>query len=238
MPGEESNQWEWDPSLLSYEEFVELFFARPVAANEYGPGDALDGFDSPFEFRNPAVIIDHLTRLFRDFSTVAATYSLEQVDQALGAIIGTKFELTQCLWRREICLQDRLACIGAMYEVYADFVAPNEAKVMAGCFDMWWDMLAEGFWGRQDAFSDQQRDSAVAKLESEDRQLLDKMFETLSRILNLPDQRTQSFALHGLGHLHHPRVPALIDDYVKREGSNWTPEGLKWIAECRAGTVM
>ena len=238
MPEQESNPWEWDPSLLSYEEFIELFFARPVAANEYGLGDAFDGFDDPLDFKNPAVIVEYLTRLFTDFSAVAGRYSLEQVDQGVDAIIGTRFELTRCLWMDDVPLHARLACIEAMYCVYAGFVSTSEAEVMAGCFDMWWDNLADGFWGQQGASSDQERDLRVATLGREQRQLLDKMLDVLKRILSLPDQRTQSYALHGLGHLHHPDVPAVIDEYLAHEKDKWTPEGLKWIAECRAGTVM
>jgi hypothetical protein len=44
----------------------------------------------------------------------------------------------------------------------------------------------------------------VSKLDAESRLLLDVMFETLVKILDLPDARTHNFALHGLGYLTIP----------------------------------
>jgi hypothetical protein len=44
-------------------------------------------------------------------------------------------------------------------------------------------------------------------------------FETLEQILSFDSETCQGPALHGLGHLHHPDTPALIDRYIKQHPS-------------------
>jgi hypothetical protein len=43
------------------------------------------------------------------------------------------------------------------------------------------------------------------------------MFETLTKILNLPSTNAIRAALHGLGHLHHPETEKLIEAWLERE---------------------
>lgn len=45
------------------------------------------------------------------------------------------------------------------------------------------------------------------------------MFETLSRILSLPDRECQRAALHGLGHLRHRDTSRVVADYLARNAS-------------------
>jgi hypothetical protein len=44
-------------------------------------------------------------------------------------------------------------------------------------------------------------------------------FQTLAQILSFDSETCQAAALHGLGHLHHPDTPALIDNFVKEHPS-------------------
>ncbi|HEY2168154.1 MAG TPA: hypothetical protein VGJ30_00900 [Candidatus Angelobacter sp.] len=67
-------------------------------------------------------------------------------------------------------------------------------------------------------------DGDVISLKAEHRALLEAMFETLSNILALPDPRTQGFALHGLGHLHHPGVRDLVQHFLDGHREDFTPE--------------
>jgi hypothetical protein len=64
------------------------------------------------------------------------------------------------------------------------------------------------------------------------------MFVTLQEILDLPDLRTKSYALHGLGHLHHPGVRPLIQKHIDQNKDQFSAEGLRWVEQCRDGTVM
>jgi len=124
-----------------------------------------------------------------------------------------------------------------VYFVYSDYVAKSTVEVMENCFDMWWDVVASGFW-EQIHFDLKIDKGDVLSLKAEHRALLDAMFETLSNILALPDPRTQGFALHGLGHLHHPGVRDLVQRFLDDHGKDFTPEGIQWVERCRDGTVM
>jgi hypothetical protein len=64
------------------------------------------------------------------------------------------------------------------------------------------------------------------------------MFDTLSKILALPDDRTQGYALHGLGHLHHPGVCKLVQDFLDKNRSEMSDDGIRWVEQCRDGIVM
>ncbi len=134
-------------------------------------------------------------------------------------------------------LLQRLECIRSMYFVYSDHVAKSTVQVMENCFNMWWDSVASGFW-EQLGFSDNIAESDVSCLSAEQTALLDAMFETLSKILALPDARTQECALHGLGHLHHPGVRGLVQQFLDEHRSEFTAVGIKWVERCRDGSVM
>lgn len=124
-----------------------------------------------------------------------------------------------------------------MYFVYAGFVSQSQVRVMENCFDMWWDLIAEGFWFELE-WGQGITSGDVAVLEKDSRALLDAMFGTVKRILELPDLRTQRYALHGLGHLHHPGVSQVVQSFIDRNGSEFSELGLKWAEQCRDGTVM
>jgi hypothetical protein len=238
-----------DLSAKTFDEFVEFFFAREVVMLDppldYLVDDVVQegrDFDEAVA-SSPEVLLDHLSRLFSEFSQIAPKYSLLQVNRAIWTILGPGLGMTDLLFEAALPLSRRLECIRSMYHVYSDFVATSKVEVMENCFDMWWDVLAHNFWF-QERFYDRRKYiiememGDVSKLDSEARATLDVMFETLKRILKLPDTRTQMYALHGLGHLHHPDVKQTVQHFIDEHRSAFTDEGLKWIAECRDGTVM
>lgn len=75
----------------------------------------------------------------------------------------------------------------------------------------------------------------ASKLDSEARCLLDVMFETLGRILLLPDWDSQKSALHGLWHLYHPEVGNVVQEFIDANKSAFS---LKWLEQCRDCDVM
>jgi hypothetical protein len=135
-----------------------------------------------------------------------------------------------------------------MYAVYSDFVTKSDVEIMEDCFDMWWDLMAHSFWLQPDFFDFSEihkgkyslkvEQGEMSKLDSDSRALLDAMFETLGRILELPDRKTQKYALHGLGHLHHPGVHKLVQKYTDDNRADLTDDGLKWMEHCRDGSVI
>ena len=109
-----------------------------------------------------------------------------------------------------------------MYDVYANFVAPSDVEEMENCFDMWWDVIAGSFWAQfydypngsksfDETLEEYPLKKDLNKLDEEAWQILETMFETLVRILALDDDRSQEYALHGLGHLNHPRLKNCAD---------------------------
>lgn len=231
----------FDLSLLTFEEFVSFFFDHDVQKEEYWYQDpALENFND-FDDKgvsSPSVIVEHMTRLFTEFSVVASKYTFQQINAGIWAMFTYGgFHLQKHLWLPVVPLALRLNCIGSMYCVYSDYVAKSTVEVMENCFSMWWDAVASAFW-EQVHFTDNIADGDVVSLNTEQRSLLDSMFETLSKILSLSDARTQEFALHGLGHLHHPGVRDLVQRFLDEHREDFTPEGIDWVERCRDGTVM
>jgi len=237
----------FDLSSLSYEELVIFFFDRP--APELGDHmPSFTGEDAECEWSRPEVAVSFLTGMCRSFADICRKYCSGQVNQAIWMIIGVDFDLVEYLWDKSVPLSERLECIRSMFSVYSDFVAKSDVQVMENCLDMWWDTVATSFWF-QSAFFETHRPSSapasrrvkegeVSKLDANSRALLDAMFDMLKRILELPDRRTQMYALHGLGHLHHPGVRDLVQKYIDDNRADFTDDGLKWVEKCRDGCVM
>jgi hypothetical protein len=232
-----------DLSSKSFSEFVTFFFDREVVKLD-PPNDSfvvdflqVGHFDESMP-SSPEIIVEYMTKLFSEFGQIAPKYSLSQLDQGIWNLLGESLALYGLLWDSSIPLVKRLECIRSMYSVYSDFVARSDVEVMENCFDMWWDLLGHGFWWQLKLYEAGTKTGDVRKLDSESRTLLDVMFDTLRRILELPDPRTQHFALHGLGHLHHPSVQGTVQEYIDRHKSELTGQELRWVEQCRDGTVM
>lgn len=253
-----------------------------------------------FHVSNPTRLIEHMTRLCREFKSVADSYTLEQINQGIWFLLSASLNFGEYLADREVPLEKRLECVRAMYGVYADFVAPSEVEVMENCFDMWWDMLCSNFWHthlwrlkgeaimaqmeREDkdispeeeawhekaapilsqlkpdedaetalqahglSFTDfppQEKarasteiDIGFEDLEPSEQQIMDAMLETLTRILNLDDERCQDCALHGLNHLNHPQRAQTVQNFIDLHRSAWDEEALSWLESCRDGKAM
>ena len=232
-----------DLSSMSFNEFVAFFFDREVVRldppNDFFVADFLQiGHYNASIPSTPETIVEYMTQLFSKFGQIAPNYSLPQLNQGIWNLLGENLGLYAILWDSSVSLVKRLDCIRSMYNVYSDFVAISDVEIMENCFSMWWDLLGQGFWWQLKLYEAGTKMGDVRSLDSESRVLLDVMFETLNRILQLPDSRTQQFALHGLGHLHHPNVPKTVQGYIDSHKSEFSAQGLRWIEECRDGTFM
>ena len=231
-----------DLSSKSFDQFLEFFFNREVLPDEkqfdYYLTD-LDGerYDEAVP-SSPTIVVEHMTKLFAHFGHTAPKYSLAQLDQGIWGILGENLRLYELLWDSSVPVDQRVQCIRSMFSVYSDFVSKSKAEVMVGCFDMWWDLILYGFWFQRKLFDLNIKMGDVSKLDEESRLLLDIMFETLTKILGLSDARTQGYALHGLGHLHHPAVRETVQVFIDNHKTELTKQGLRWIEQCRDGTAM
>jgi hypothetical protein len=231
-----------DLSSKSFDQFVEFFFNRVVLPDEkqfdyYLTDLAGEQYDEAVT-SSPAIVVEHMTKLFVDFGIIALKHSIAQLDQGIWGIFGENLRLYELLWGSSVPLEHRIRCIRSMCSVYSDFVSKSKLEVMPGCFDMWWDLILHGFWWQQKLFEQHIQVGDVSKLDTESRLLLDVMFETLKNILGRPDARTQHYALHGLGHLHHPDVRETVQVFIDSHKNELTEQSLRWVTECRDGTVM
>jgi len=230
-----------DLSSKTFDEFVEFFFARRVVPDK----EQFDYFSTDLEGQeydeavpsSPAILVGHLTELFSKFGQIAPKHSLAQVDQGIWGILGEKLRLYEFVFDTSVPLPDRLECIRSMYYVYSDFVAKLEATPVPNVsgFFMWWDLILHGFWTPPKPFVAGTYKGEAAKLDAESRVVLDVMFETLKRILDLPQTELQRCSLHGLGHLHHPKVRDTVQHYIDSINSEFS---LEWLEQCRDGTVQ
>jgi hypothetical protein len=228
-----------DLSAKTFEEFVEFFFARRVVPDkeqwDYFKTD-LDGqhYDEAVA-SSPGTLLSYLTKLLSGFAVISSKYSLEQVDQAIWSFFGEYYRLYRSLFDTTFPLADRLECIRSIYFVYAGGLAQRAAVLELTGFFMLWDLALHGFWNSSRPVIPGTYRGDPSRLDAESRVLLDAMFETLSRILEIPDRETQRCALHGFGHLYHPGVHDLVQSYIESSGAEL---GLKWLEQCRDGSVL
>jgi len=233
-----------DLSSGFFEDFVAFLFDREVVKpdppNEYVVADLLrigGQYDAAIP-SSPDTILGYMKKLFSEFGQIAPRYSLSQIDQGIWNLLGESLEIHSVLWDPSIPLESRLQCIRSMYFVFRDFVAKSQVEEMETCFYMWWDLLADAFWWQPKLYKAGVKPGEMSKLDGESRAVVDAMFETLARILELPDSRTQDCALHGLGHLHHPAGRESVQKFIDKNRPALAEHRLKWLEQCRDGTVM
>lgn len=219
---------EIDISLMPYDEWLSFVFDHPVRNNS-----PQDGWYSKRDYNlsvfvsNPAQLVEHVTRLCHDFTKLVDTYSLPQINLGLWFVIGPTVDLGQYLREKDVLIEVRKSCVRSMYRVYADFVSQSDAEEMETIFYMWWDMLLCAFYWMVDS-----------EIDEDAREIENTILETLAKILQLDDIRTQQYALHGLGHLEHPKVRDVVAEYINAHGDEWTEDSQQWLQTCLDGTVL
>ena len=219
-----------DLARLSFDELVQFFFDHPEGEQFWyaDPRYAL----ADISITSP-LLLEHLTRLFQNFAAVTSNYSPAQISHGIWAMFSPSFSLMDILWDSAVPLEKRLDCIRSMATLFADFVAANDAELLQKCFYMWWHIVVTGFWTHQGQFETPD----LSQLEPEANRLMEAIFETLKQILTVPEPRTQGYALHGLGHLHHPGVQDLVQHYIDQNKDRFTEEHVQWMEQCRDGVV-
>jgi hypothetical protein len=219
-----------DPARLSFDELVRFFFDHPER-EQFWYADARYAL-SDFTSSAPQ-LLDHMIELFSDFGSAVAPYSAAQISHGIWAMFSPAFSLIDALWDSRLPLQRRIECIRAMCPLFTSYVVEQNQEVLQKCFYMWWHIVVTGFW----AYEGQFESPDPSQLNAESTSLLEAMFGTLKQILSVPDPRTQGYALHGLGHLHHPGVRKLVQHYLDENKDRFTNEHVQWIEQCRDGIV-
>ena len=256
-----------DFSLPDYNQWLHLVFDHPTGTEEVNHSWIWED-DVETEVSDSAVLVSHMTQLCNEFVTATNGYSLQQIDGGIWTLLSEPVRLADHLADESVPLEARLRCIASMFEPYKEFVAPSQVEEMENCFDMWWDLVAGGYWHNvnwkyksdelmaqmgilepedpttsTDA-TDEVGDSISIpdvtwdEISDEESAILGQMLATLTKILALEEDRCEQYALHGLGHLHHPQRAAVVQKFIDEHADEWPEDALAWIKECRDGTVM
>lgn len=72
-----------------------------------------------------------------------------------------------------------------------------------------------------------------------EKEILDAIFRTLVKILSLEDDRTKSYALHGLSNCHHPGVKPTVQAIIDQHLAHYKDdvEFIEWLELCRDGKI-
>ena len=170
----------------------------------------------------------HLGAMCTAFRDIGRRFELSQLNQGLWAMFSIgEFELQETLWNDTLPLAERLACLRSMRVPYLEFVAEHPAPVMENAFDMWWDMVLSSFWSQRGA----------PQITVDLSQTTGPFWIIIRDARRHPRQRRSSLsvvALHGLGHLHHPRVPERVTRFMQVTRMSWNRQ--MWPGSSSAGT--
>jgi hypothetical protein len=203
----------YDLRRASFDEFVDFLFDRPVVPIPENinvqPGPWYWSAEVQFDAVKVAAFY---IQLFSHPEFLLDRYTTAQLEQGFWAIPSSNIEcsVADIIWNKRVPFELRESCIRSMYEVYARLFAKNSLDTSS---NMWWDSLAY----------DWHCGNRVRSNGGEDESMQDVMFETLGRILSLSEVSCQEAALHGLGHLHHPKTKGLIQRFL-RENQGISPE--------------
>ena len=190
----------FDITGYSFEEFVAFVFQHEVKTD----ARPLDSWHLHIEVDfDPLKVSEYYLRLFREPEFLREAYTVPQLEEGFWAIqsCAVEWSVQRLLENLDLPFSVKEACVRSMFDLFAKLFAfePLDSAVV-----MWWDSLC----------FDLGHSNRGGENSGEGLLLSDVMFDTLSRILLLPFRHCQRAALHGLGHLHHPETPKLIEDFI------------------------
>lgn len=212
---------------VSFEEWVRTVFDHPAEGPEWFWGPEFGEFWESLELSD-ALTVQYLTRLFLEPEHLK-TYALDQVAQGIWFLIGesSPAQPSHVLLQPTVNLQDRVACILAMAQLFGRFVAPaapGKADIDTDPFHiacyMWWDIFPS-FGGAK----------------SGEPEIHQACLNVMSDVLLLPSELCQISALHGLNHwhLHHAaETQRIIDRFLDNDGAI-TPKVREYASHARRG---
>jgi hypothetical protein len=198
-----------DITNYSFEAFVAFLFEHPVVpVPSPGTGEPEPWYWSMETTFDPLVVAGHYIHLFTQPQPALSQYSGPELEQGFWAIVSGNLNcsVAEIIWDTSVPLEIRESAIRSMYYLYRDFFASHPLETAD---NMWWDSLAY----------DWHCGNRLRSNGGEDHSMQEVMFEVLSKILDLPEAHTRYAALHGLGHLHHPATPQLVERWLGKHES-------------------
>ncbi len=224
---------DFDLSTLPPAQFSTFFFDRPIVAGVTAKYELFLGEFEAFAVPNPAVVLANVQAMCRNFAELAKIYSPEQLDQGLWAVFGGVLNCATYLFDPAVESGLRIDCVESMYLPFRDVVARRTTNVKESFYWMWWDIILHGLRPAPKEYK-----FGYLTLTNDQSQMVETIFQTLSKILALDHQGCQICALHGLGHLYHPSSEKLVQGYLDEHRSEFSAEDVKWIEDCRDNAVL
>ncbi|MFZ3214574.1 MAG: hypothetical protein WA192_00770 [Candidatus Acidiferrales bacterium] len=191
---------QFDVSEYSFDEFISFIFAHEPSAdwNKQKPW-----YFSLEVIYDPRTICVYYVRLFRQPAFLLNQFSTAQLNQGLWAIHGGALDCAvSCVVSdTDLPFAVREECVRSMADLFRLLFAGGLLQESSG---MWWDSLCY----------DWHCGTRNRERGGEDLRMQDVMFETLTKILRFDCEFCQFGALHGLGHLHHPRTWTLVHTFI------------------------
>jgi hypothetical protein len=214
----------FDPSGLSYEEWLRYFFDRPIM--EFSEWYA----EGSFQVDNEVTLLTYLQRFNIEFALLQKRFSIEQLDQGLWVLYGPAIHTGSHFISENVPLDLRLDAIASLEPLYLQAVKgwTGDIGETDSVFFMLWDLLL-----REMYYESEYRGRPPAGFDA----ILDKCAETLGRILELDDKACEVCALHGLGHLKTSSARALIHRYLEQHPDMPDAERV-WGESCHRGEML
>ncbi len=220
-----STQIYYDLRNISFDEFLNFIFDHEVV-DLHDKGEPWY-YDEMWIDWNKEFVANLFIELFNRSDELLVRFSPEKLEQGFWAVVGPNLECNAYNLIHDddvdVAVKEKLIC--SMYFVYEKLFANNPLDTSS---NMWWDCLAYGYYegGPRNPANDE-----------EDRRIQNAMFSTLIKILSLKSEACQGAALHGLGHLRHPKTEGVIADFIKRN-SQLTSEQIAYAKACITGDIM
>jgi hypothetical protein len=222
-----------DLSTLTSDQFSTFFFDRPIVADDATYDLFLGEFETfAISVANPAAMVANVQAMCRNFAELAKIHSPEQLDQGLWAVFST-VRCGQYLFDFAIDSRLRIDCVESMYLPFRDVVALRPTDVKESFYWMWWDEILHDLDPMPKEYK-----YGYLTLTNDQSQMIETIFQTLSKILAIDHRGCQICALHGLGHLYHPSSEKLVQRYLDEHRSEFNAEDIQWIEDCRDSSVQ
>ena len=194
-----------DLTKSSFDDFIVFLFGRDVPVETEGRDFWYWHVDVEFEAGR---ICAYYIQLFRQPEFLLERFTKVQLEKGFWAIHGPNLDcsVSNIIDDSEVPLSLREECIRSMADCFRRLFATESFDT---CVFMWWDSLCYDWH-----CGNRNRDHG-----GEDLELQDIFFRTLADVLAIDSWICQHAALHGLGHLHHPRTKEVVGRFIDEHHS-------------------
>ena len=212
---------------VTFDEFIRLVFDQPLGKEHHEwfysietdyTDEELDSGEVDDIALDPAVQVAHLTRLFAGPRESLSHLTRAQINAGFWFLACAENDsFLQQLWNPTVPRADRLACARHIPTLYSALFLPLELDELTWMFG---DFAVKDIYdfGSTERFQPTDVDG-----------MRDVFLDVFDDVLHIPDPRAWHGALHGLGHLRHPRGAELIRRFLTSQPA--LPSELRDYAE-------